>query len=411
MPIDQEKLNTAPQARRRKVSHEDFKRLQNIAHELRRDGVRLRGAALNRPYIFPALLAAEELNISYSAALWGFSVNEHGVMMASVHLKYGMAKNSGLVRVEFLELSEQKCRINFVRTDTKEQFLNEWCWEDAVRAGLDKRETYKRYPKALLRARCLSEGLNIAVPEVVNGIYTPEDLGEGFSEDQSGEWPELDLDDDDSPSSGRHSATGLPVADKPQSITAIPLAPAIEASQTAAKDRGRTDAAPDAPAATATASPIPMPLAKISIATASSDATADPAKLEPQTPIEPASGDKVEAGDRGGVSAVDTWAMMIAASTRETIISALAHVVGHVAKVPVSEWTAVLAKRNITSGRDLETADAASLIQKLCSRVSPQAIRNSLAVVPASPVRDLLTFAANLAEKRLREAANFSTPA
>lgn len=51
-----------------------------------------------------------------------------------------------------------------------------WTIEMANRAGLTKNPTWKQYPRAMLRARCISEGIRTVFPGVVVGTYTPEEV-------------------------------------------------------------------------------------------------------------------------------------------------------------------------------------------------------------------------------------------
>ncbi len=52
----------------------------------------------------------------------------------------------------------------------------EWTIEMARRAGLTKNPTWTQYPRAMLRARCISEGIRTVFPGVVVGTYTPEEV-------------------------------------------------------------------------------------------------------------------------------------------------------------------------------------------------------------------------------------------
>jgi len=51
--------------------------------------------------------------------------------------------------------------------------------EDAARAGLTGNATWKQYPGAMLRARCISAVARMAFPDSIGGMYTPEELGQG----------------------------------------------------------------------------------------------------------------------------------------------------------------------------------------------------------------------------------------
>ena len=51
-----------------------------------------------------------------------------------------------------------------------------WTFEQAKRAGLTGKDNWKNYPRAMLRARVVSEGIRTVFPGVVLGVYTPEEV-------------------------------------------------------------------------------------------------------------------------------------------------------------------------------------------------------------------------------------------
>ena len=51
-----------------------------------------------------------------------------------------------------------------------------WTMEQAKRIGITSKDNWRNYPRAMLRARCLSEGIRAVYPGVVVGVYTPEEV-------------------------------------------------------------------------------------------------------------------------------------------------------------------------------------------------------------------------------------------
>ena len=51
-----------------------------------------------------------------------------------------------------------------------------WTFEQAKKAGLTNKDNWKNYPRAMLRARVVSEGIRTVFPGVVLGVYTPEEV-------------------------------------------------------------------------------------------------------------------------------------------------------------------------------------------------------------------------------------------
>ena len=51
-----------------------------------------------------------------------------------------------------------------------------WTMEQAKKIGITTKDNWAKYPRAMLRARCLSEGIRAVYPGVVVGVYTPEEV-------------------------------------------------------------------------------------------------------------------------------------------------------------------------------------------------------------------------------------------
>jgi hypothetical protein len=54
----------------------------------------------------------------------------------------------------------------------------DWDWERAKSAGLASRDTWKQYPRQMLRARVISEAIRTILPGVLSGCYLPDELAE-----------------------------------------------------------------------------------------------------------------------------------------------------------------------------------------------------------------------------------------
>ena len=79
-------------------------------------------------------------------------------------------------RVKWITLSDTKAKATFYHPAGGEVTI-EWDLERAKRAGLVKEgSAWMKYPRAMLRARVISEGIRTVYPAVVTGIYTPEEV-------------------------------------------------------------------------------------------------------------------------------------------------------------------------------------------------------------------------------------------
>jgi hypothetical protein len=52
----------------------------------------------------------------------------------------------------------------------------EWTLAKAKTAGLAGKDVWKNYARAMMRSRCISEGVRTVYPGVVEGVYTPEEI-------------------------------------------------------------------------------------------------------------------------------------------------------------------------------------------------------------------------------------------
>jgi hypothetical protein len=53
-----------------------------------------------------------------------------------------------------------------------------WTFAQAAKIGLTGKDNWKHYPRAMLRARCISEGIRTVYPGCVVGTYTAEEIEE-----------------------------------------------------------------------------------------------------------------------------------------------------------------------------------------------------------------------------------------
>lgn len=158
---------------------------------LTEDGLRLMMAAAKR-YVDSGLLPAEvntpqkalvimkagrELGIPDTYALRnihvvkGKPVCSSELLLALVRRTYG----PGAIRVG--KTSNTACTVQY-----REQGwdgISEYTFtiEDAKQAGVASSNTWRSYPAAMLRARCISAVVRFAFPEAIAGLYTPEELG------------------------------------------------------------------------------------------------------------------------------------------------------------------------------------------------------------------------------------------
>ena len=52
----------------------------------------------------------------------------------------------------------------------------DWSIAMAKKLGYDSKDNWKKFPRAMMRARCISEGVRTVYPGIAVGIYTPEEV-------------------------------------------------------------------------------------------------------------------------------------------------------------------------------------------------------------------------------------------
>lgn len=85
-------------------------------------------------------------------------------------------------RVDWHELTDAKVAATFSHP-VGGSLKIEWTIEMATRAGLVNKDNWKKYPRAMLRSRVVSEGIRSVYPGVITGVYTVDELRDGVPDE------------------------------------------------------------------------------------------------------------------------------------------------------------------------------------------------------------------------------------
>jgi hypothetical protein len=99
------------------------------------------------------------------------------LMLALVYRDHGDAA------IQIMETDNQHCLIAYTRRGWQERATYAFTMQDAAQAGVANKATWKQYPAAMLRARCISAVARMAFPDSIAGMYVPEELGAEVDED------------------------------------------------------------------------------------------------------------------------------------------------------------------------------------------------------------------------------------
>jgi hypothetical protein len=125
--------------------------------------------------ILATILAGRELGIGPMAAMRGLHVVK-GKVGADYSLWVAQLKRHGY-RVEWLASGAEKASLRLTAPDGS-QHTETWDKERATKAGLWGVNTWKAYPEAMLRARCVTSAGRAFAAEVMAGAYTVEEVEE-----------------------------------------------------------------------------------------------------------------------------------------------------------------------------------------------------------------------------------------
>jgi hypothetical protein len=124
---------------------------------------------------FVKILAGQELGIGPMAAVAGLNVIQ-GKVTLSANLLATMVKRHPAYDYRVTDHTEKGCRIVFFQ-DGEQIGESVFTLEDAQRAGL-RGQNWTKYPKAMLFARALTQGVRWFCPDVTAGspAYDPDEL-------------------------------------------------------------------------------------------------------------------------------------------------------------------------------------------------------------------------------------------
>lgn len=83
--------------------------------------------------------------------------------------------------LQVVETTDQRCIVEAKRPEYTKPSRFVWTMEDAKRAGLTSNDNWRKFPRDMLRSRCISEACRAVFPDVSNGIYTSEELDPAYN--------------------------------------------------------------------------------------------------------------------------------------------------------------------------------------------------------------------------------------
>lgn len=142
------------------------------------------------------IMAGQELGLAPFASMRAVHVIE-GNATLSANTMAGMVKSSGRYDYEVKKKEIDVCVIDFfeLRNGKRVKIGTEsFDTAEAKAAGLLNKQNWQKYPKAMMFARCISNGVRTYCPDVFSGmlVYTPDELNARVGAD--GDYIDLDPD-------------------------------------------------------------------------------------------------------------------------------------------------------------------------------------------------------------------------
>lgn len=133
------------------------------------------------------MLKGRELGIPAMQAFSSINVIQGKPTLSAELMLSLVLKNIPSAQYEIVETTDEKCVIEASRSPQAKKTRFEFNLEDAKRAKLypgAPNSSWAKYPRAMLRNRCVSEMCRSIFPDALSGcVYTPEELGAQVDED------------------------------------------------------------------------------------------------------------------------------------------------------------------------------------------------------------------------------------
>lgn len=150
--------------------------LKEMAQSMISTGFLAKGLANPQQVIF-MIMAGKELGMGPMWSVQNLLIVDGKVSAKAESMLALVFKNCPGAQINFLQNDATACRLEASRPGGKMQPFG-FSMDDAKQARLDGKDNWKKYPRAMLRSRAVSEMCRALFPEAIAGIcsYTPEEI-------------------------------------------------------------------------------------------------------------------------------------------------------------------------------------------------------------------------------------------
>ena len=147
--------------------------LEVISQRVARSGL----FGLNAEQVFTLCLLAQSEGLHPIEAMRRFHVIQGRPAMRADAMQAQFQANGG--RVEWVVSTGEECRALFYHEQyAKKGFEVRVTYAELTKAGVATTPAWKKFPRQMLRARAISEGVRAVDPGIVVGIYCPEEVSD-----------------------------------------------------------------------------------------------------------------------------------------------------------------------------------------------------------------------------------------
>lgn len=224
---------------------------------------------------FAIMTTGLEIGLAPMASFRGIYITKKGRIAMMADLMLGIAMSAGASFV-YVKNDATGCTIDWTRGASKGTCS--FTVEDAEKAGLLNKDTYKQYLAAMLASRCRAMAARFAASDRLSGIYTPEELGAEVRVLESGDYEIIES----GPAPARQAPPTTKATAAAGSVQSPPPAPAAAAGPSeaeAAVDRMWKEGEP------APGQPAPKPAPRSVKSATTSAEPAPPATDAPGAPV------------------------------------------------------------------------------------------------------------------------------
>jgi hypothetical protein len=118
------------------------------------------------------MLVAQAQGISPATACVDFDVIQGKPAMTARAMLARFQKAGGTIK--WLQYADDVCEAAFTHPQCPDPIIIKWTMQDAMRAGLNGKDNWRKYPRQMLSSRVMSEGVDRCYPAASGGFYPPE---------------------------------------------------------------------------------------------------------------------------------------------------------------------------------------------------------------------------------------------